>query len=195
MLQRLCWFDAVHDSRPPHHWHLKEPIRGLFPGSLHQAKRQQGMGAAVGAGCCQQPYDRCTRGTHTHTDTRHTHRGHPKNLLRLSFLGDTLIFFSLLFWKTARKTTKKTRIFYPCRTPKTLGKKGKTLKKARNCLNIKKARKFKKQGKEDQGTLQSQDFLGTYGAIPAGPTPLARTLSVNTSPRTWFGPDFDRIWT
>ena len=34
----------------------------------------------------------------------------------------TLIFFSLPFWKTAGKTTKKARISSACRTPKILGK-------------------------------------------------------------------------
>ena len=67
-------------------------------------------------------------------------------------VGPTLIFFSLLFWKTARKTTKKTRNFFiPGEPLKSLGKKGKTLKKTRNSLERKKARNSKKQGKEDQG--------------------------------------------
>ena len=64
----------------------------------------------------------------------------------------TLIFFSLPFWKTARKTTKKTRISSACRTPKILGKKrGETLKIARNSLKRKKVRKTKKARKRRLG--------------------------------------------
>ena len=47
-----------------------------------------------------------------------------------------------------RKTTEKTRIFLPNRTPKNLGKEWKTLKKARSCLQTKKARKSRKKNKE-----------------------------------------------
>ena len=54
------------------------------------------------------------------------------------FSKQALIFFSLPFWKTARKTTKKARISSACRTPKILGKEGKTLKIARNsCICVK----------------------------------------------------------
>ena len=60
----------------------------------------------------------------------------------------TLIFFSLQFWKTARKNTPKRQGFLlPAEPLKSLGKKGKTLKIARNSLKRKKARKTKK-GKE-----------------------------------------------
>ena len=57
--------------------------------------------------------------------------------------------FLVFFWKMARETTKKTRIFYPYRTPKIPGKEGKkTLKKTRNSLHGQKARNSnKKKGK------------------------------------------------
>ena len=56
-------------------------------------------------------------------------------------------FFSLPFWKTARKTTKKARISSACRTPKILGKEGKTLKIARKSLK-RKRQKENQTGKE-----------------------------------------------
>ena len=60
-------------------------------------------------------------------------------------LGDglTLIFFSLPFWKTARKTTRKARISSACRTPKILGKEGENAQNRKEFLE-------KEQGKENQ---------------------------------------------
>ena len=55
--------------------------------------------------------------------------------------GLTLIFFSLRFWKAARKTTKKARISYACRTPEILEKEG---------GNTQNRMKRKKKGKEIQ---------------------------------------------
>ena len=69
-------------------------------------------------------------------------------------IGVSLIFFSLPFWKTARKTTRKARIFCPppsCRTPKILEKEGKTHEKARNFLERRKARQSKKARKRRSG--------------------------------------------
>ena len=57
--------------------------------------------------------------------------------------GKALIFFSLPFWKTARKTTKKARISSACRTPKILGKEGKNAQKRKEFLE-------KEKGKENQ---------------------------------------------
>ena len=52
----------------------------------------------------------------------------------------------------ARKTTKKARIFYPCRTPKIPGKERKNAQKSKEFLEKeKKQGNPKKQGKEDQG--------------------------------------------
>ena len=51
---------------------------------------------------------------------------------------------SLPFWKTARKTTKKARISYACRTPKVLGKEGKTLKITRNSFKKEKGKEIQK---------------------------------------------------
>ena len=54
-----------------------------------------------------------------------------------------LIFFSLPFWKTARKTTKKARISSACRTPKILGKEGEKAQDRKEFLQ-------KEKGKENQ---------------------------------------------
>ena len=55
----------------------------------------------------------------------------------------------------ARKTTKKVRILYPCRTPKILGKEGKNAQKREEFPGKeKKQGNPKKQGKEDQGNRQ-----------------------------------------
>ena len=56
----------------------------------------------------------------------------------------TLIFLSLFFWKMARKTTKKTRISYPYRTPKVPGKEGKNAQKNKEFLAGEKNKEFQK---------------------------------------------------
>ena len=56
----------------------------------------------------------------------------------------TLFFFSLLFWKTARKTTKKARIFSLLRTPKILGKEGKNAQKSKELLGMEKSKGIQK---------------------------------------------------
>ena len=61
-----------------------------------------------------------------------------------------LSFLSLSFWKKARKTTKKTRIFKAYRTPKIPGKEGKNARKNKEFL----APQKKKQGKEGQGGVR-----------------------------------------
>ena len=63
----------------------------------------------------------------------------------------SLIFLSLLFWKTARKITKKQGFFILSRPAKSLGKKGKTLKKTRNSSERNKARNSKKARKGRSG--------------------------------------------
>ena len=59
--------------------------------------------------------------------------------------------FPCFFGKRQGKPPKRQGFFLSSEPLKSLGKKGKTRKKARNCLEWKKARKSKKQGKEDQG--------------------------------------------
>ena len=66
-------------------------------------------------------------------------------------LRKTLIFLSLLFWKKQGKPPKKARIFLYAEFLESLGKKGKTLKKARKFLATKKARKSKKARKGRSG--------------------------------------------
>ena len=65
----------------------------------------------------------------------------------------SLSFLSLFFGKKARKTTPKTRIFYPRRTPKIPGKEGKNAQKNKEILKKrgKTRNSKKKQGKEGQG--------------------------------------------
>ena len=48
----------------------------------------------------------------------------------------------MLFWKTARKTTKKARIFYPCRTHKILGKEGQNAQKNKEFLEHQKSKEI-----------------------------------------------------
>ena len=120
----------------------------------------------------------------------------------LKGVGKTLIFFSLLFWKKARKTTKKASIFDPCQTPKTLGKEGKNAQESKDFLEKGKTQGYpQKQGKEDQGrgrplTLFVGHFLvtfclrsllgslcfvfGCHFAYPLLPTPFCGTLILVT---------------
>ena len=86
----------------------------------------------------------------------------------VSFLAlTTLSFLSLFFWKTARKTAKKTRIFYPHRTPKIPGKEGKRSKKTRKSSQQKKKNKEfqKKTRKGRTGQVlgrELSEFLSAY---------------------------------
>ena len=80
-------------------------------------------------------------------------KGKTEGKLQILFcrLGKTLIFFSLPFWKTARKITKKARISSACRTPKILGKEGKNAQNRKEFLEKEKGKrqgKPKSQGKE-----------------------------------------------
>ena len=56
----------------------------------------------------------------------------------------TLSFISLFFWKKAGKTTKKTRIFCPYRTPKIPGKEGENAQKNKEFLARRKNKEFQK---------------------------------------------------
>ena len=69
----------------------------------------------------------------------------------------TLSFLSLFFWKMAGKTTKKTRIFFPTEPPKSLEKKGKTVKKTRKSLQGQKTRNSKKTRKGRTGYRVAQE--------------------------------------
>ena len=66
--------------------------------------------------------------------------GPPPRTVRFPPLS-ALSFLSLFFWKKARKTTKKTRIFYPHRTSKIPGKEGK---------NAQKNKEFPRKGKNKE---------------------------------------------
>ena len=85
----------------------------------------------------------------------------------LRFLFETLSFLSLFFfWKKARKTTQKTRIFYPHRTPKILGNKGKNTQKNKEFLAREKNKEIKKARKGRTGKwLLLREFLR---CVPAG---------------------------
>ena len=56
----------------------------------------------------------------------------------------SLIFFSLLFRKKARKTTKKARIFHLFRNPEILGKEGKNTQKSKEFLEKQKSKEIQK---------------------------------------------------
>ena len=72
------------------------------------------------------------------------HKSRPAKLrIWMLRICTTLIFFSLPFWKTARKTTKKARISSACRTLKILGKEGKNAQNRKEFLE-------KAKGKENQ---------------------------------------------
>ena len=54
------------------------------------------------------------------------------------------LLFLVFFWKMARKTTKKARIFYPCRTLKILGKERKNAQKCKEFLEKEKSKEIQK---------------------------------------------------
>ena len=61
----------------------------------------------------------------------------------------------------ARKTTKKARIFYPCRTPKILGKERKNAQKCKEFLEKEKSKEIQKsKEKKIRVLLENQAFGG-----------------------------------
>ena len=66
-----------------------------------------------------------------------------RRILQWSFRVAVTLSF-LVFWKVARKTTKKARIFYPCRTPEISGKEGKNAQKNKEFLAGGKNKEFQK---------------------------------------------------
>ena len=67
--------------------------------------------------------------------------------------------FPCFFWKIARKTTKKTRIFYPCRTPKIPGKEGENAQKNKEFLA------GEKKNKEFQKNKERKDRVGDLSRV------------------------------
>ena len=65
--------------------------------------------------------------------------------------GQSPVLPFLVFWKTARKTSQRTRMFYSCRTPKIPKRRGKCSKK-RNSSQGNKSKELQKKGKEGQGS-------------------------------------------
>ena len=90
-----------------------------------------------------------------------------------------LVFF--FCWKMARKTTKKTRIFYPYWTPKTPGKEGKNAQKNKEFLAGPKNKEFLAgpKNKEFQKTRKGRTGLYTGECYTLeGPTRKPRHASV-----------------
>ena len=73
----------------------------------------------------------------------------------------SLIFFSLPFWKTGRKTTKKARISSACRTPKILGKEGKNAQNRKEFLEKEKGKENQKGKEVEIRALLPQESLTT----------------------------------
>ena len=113
----------------------------------------------------------------------------------------TLIFFSLPFWKTARKTTKKARISSACRTPKTLGKEGKNAQNRKEFLEKEKSKENQKARKRRLGdifekTKEKKDRAwGTGKGKPAAN--LGSTVAAFSSSSDLLRPQYpslDDIW-
>ena len=85
----------------------------------------------------------------------------------------SLSFLSLFFGKRQGKPPKKTRIFYPYRTPKIPGAEGKKRSKNKEILAGGKKGNPKKQGKEGQG------FFPKPKAEPEPPEPFSRNRNRN----------------
>ena len=89
------------------------------------------------------------------------------------FPPQPLIFFSLPFWKTARKTTKKARISSACRTPQSLGKEGQNAQIRKEFLEKEKGKENQK-GKEKkirekrccQGIFTHTPRIGSENVLP-----------------------------
>ena len=97
--------------------------------------------------------------------------------------GTSLIFFSLLFWKKARKTTKKTRLFSLLRTPQIPGKEGKNNQKNKEFLAKQKARKSKKARKRRLGLAHRNrsDFCDLRLRCPSQTPEIAAILETRQS--------------
>ena len=76
----------------------------------------------------------------------------------------SLSFLSLFFRKKAGKTTKKTRIFYPYRTPKIPGKEGKNARKNKEILARRKNKEIpKNKERKDRAGTNWDPSLGQTG--------------------------------
>ena len=88
---------------------------------------------------------------------------------KIFILPHPVLPFLVFFWKKARKSAEKTRIFYPCQSPKIPGKEGKKLKKTRKSLKRGKKQGIpKKQGKEGQGRFSERFFRELLHAPSSG---------------------------
>ena len=90
----------------------------------------------------------------------------------------------LLFWKRARESPKKARVFLFAEPPKSLEKKGRTHKKAREIGKRKKQGNRKKQGLEGQGFFCILEVLGTRNSGVTAPTTFgAATFGAYRNPK------------
>ena len=104
----------------------------------------------------------------------------PKKTLSHLSCHPSLSFLSLFFWKKARKTTKKTRIFYPYRTPKIPGKEGKNVQKNKEILAGEKNKEFEKNKERKDRALSLcrneiclQKRIALHRGVAATLTPIA----------------------
>ena len=150
---------------PPYHGPIKGECERCFRASgVRVPKQSLARCEPVCLGCfarCETGFARCET---LFWDSRPRET---KSLLALSLPYPS---FPCFFWKTARKTTQKSRIFYPYRTPKIPGKEAKNAKKKQgNPHKGKKTRNSKKtrKGRTGLSTFGHFDCFGTC-TRPAG---------------------------
>ena len=99
-----------------------------------------------------------------------------KGLTSAAISALTLSFLSLFFWKMARKTTQKTRIFYSYRTPKIPGKEGKNAQKNKEFLARGKNKEFQKnkERKDRVAHRNRSDFCDLRLRCPSRTPEIAR---------------------
>ena len=109
----------------------------------------------------------------------------PMTRLRLENLHFPVLPFLAFLEKKARKTTQRTRIFYPYRTPKISGKEGKNAQKNKKFLAGEKRKEFQKS-KERKGRVinqtdvkNSQDFPPGKRATHQGPLLFGGKFSIS----------------
>ena len=110
-------------------------------------------------------------------------------------LENTLSFLSLFFWKRARKTTKKTRIFYSYRTPKNPGKEEKNSQKNKEILAGEKNKEIPKN-KERKDRVQNAPtpkIPKNYSKITIWPIPGPSTGSMRVARFDWQMPPPSRL--
>ena len=145
--ERNCWNKNTHTKLNRHEKWFEKREQGsekrseTCPKNLKPLSRRLHISHRHASRCFSPPKICTNKNLFTPRGCRDSHG---KKIFGGNLSCNTLSFLSLFFWKKARKTTKKTRIFYPNRTPEIPGKEGKNARKNKEFLAGEKNKEFQK---------------------------------------------------